>query len=381
MTTHPVQYNAPFFRRLAERGKLHPGVFYTWGSSVLQQKYDPGFGKTVEWDIPLLNGYEYHFTVNTAGDPGSHHFRGIRNPQLNREIMAWQPDAVMVYGWSFAAHLACMRFFHERRPVLFRGDSTLLDETGGLKALLRKSFLRWVYRHVDTALYTGKNNADYFRACGLREQQLVFAPHVVDNHRFADSADRDYAAKALAKRRSYGFSDTDTVFLFAGKLEPKKDPELLIQAFRALHRPGTHLLIAGNGVLEQRLRELAGTDENICFTGFHNQSEMPVLYRAANWFVLPSRGPGETWGLAVNEAMACGIPVIASDRCGCAVDLIQPEKNGYAFQAGSQEALRAVLGKACDSDAAAMGRAAAEEISRWSVDQLCASIENLPVLQ
>ncbi len=381
ITTHPVQYNAPVFRRLTERGMIHPGVFYTWGRSVLEKKYDPGFRKTVEWDIPLLDGYEYYFTENTAADPGSHHFGGIRNPQLIREISNWKPDALLVYGWSFKSHLYCLRHFHGKLPVLFRGDSTLLDATGGFKAILRKWFLKWVYRHADYALYTGKSNADYFRAFGMSENQLVFAPHVVDNSRFADTPERKYGERAGVMRREYGFSEKDTVFLFAGKLEPKKDPELLIRSFRSLDHPGIRLLIAGNGVLEQRLRELAGSDERIRFAGFHNQSEMPVLYRVANWLVLPSRGPGETWGLAVNEAMACGVPVITSDRCGCTADLVQSGVNGFYFSSGSLEALKLTLEKACNSDAAAMGRAAESFIHDWSPDRLCASIENLPVLQ
>lgn len=381
ITTHPIQYNAPFFRRLAERGNIHPGIFYTWGKTVLENKFDPGFGKTVEWDIPLLSGYEYYFTDNTAAHPGSHHFTGIRNPHLIREIINWKPDALLIYGWSFQSHLACMRYFHGKLPVLFRGDSTLLDAGSGWKAFIRKCFLRWVYRYVDTALYTGKNNADYFRACGLRENQLVFAPHVVDNSRFADTPERNYATRALAMRRGFGISDTDTVFLFAGKLEPKKDPELLIRAFTSLQRTGIHLLVAGIGVLEQRLKELAGNDKRIHFAGFHNQSEMPVLYRVANWFVLPSQGPGETWGLAVNEAMACGVPVIASNRCGCTADLVKPGENGYDFPAGSLQALIAVMEKACGSDAASMGRYAEAFISQWSPDRLCAAIENMPALQ
>lgn len=380
VTTHPIQYNAPFFRRLTERGKIHPGVFYTWGKSVLENKYDPGFGKTVDWDIPLLNGYEYYFTENVAKVPGSHHFMGIRNPKLNREIIDWKPDAIMVYGWSFASHLSCMRYFHRRLPVLFRGDSTLLDENGSFKYLLRKGFLRWVYHHIDTALYTGTNNAAYFRSFGLKNHQLVFAPHAVDNARFSDTPERKYSELALIKRREFGFNDSDIVFLFAGKLEPKKDPELLIQSFMVLKQKNIRLLIAGNGVLQKRLCEMAKTDERILFTDFYNQSEMPVLYRMANWMVLPSKGPGETWGLAVNEAMASGVPVIVSDRCGCAVDLVQPGINGFIFSSGSVEALSDILEKASASNASAMGLAAASFIGNWSIDSLCNTVEQLPVL-
>ena len=86
ITTHPIQYNAPWFKLLQEGRKVEPKVFYTWGQLETGEKYDPGFGKTVQWDIPLLEGYQYVFVNNIATDPGSHHRNGIINPSLNKEI-------------------------------------------------------------------------------------------------------------------------------------------------------------------------------------------------------------------------------------------------------------------------------------------------------
>src|SRR6185437_10067243 len=149
VTSHPIQYNAPLFKLLTEHGRLSVRVFYTWGQSSQGKKYDPHFGKDIDWDIPLLEGYDHSFVENTAKDPGTHHFKGIVNPTLNREIEGWKPDAVLVFGWSFTSHLRCMRHFYGKVPVLFRGDSTLLGEQPGLKRLMRRIFLKWVYRHVD----------------------------------------------------------------------------------------------------------------------------------------------------------------------------------------------------------------------------------------
>ncbi|HXO74089.1 MAG TPA: glycosyltransferase, partial [Puia sp.] len=164
ITTHPIQYNAPWFRMLAQSNRLLVKVFYTWEQSQQGSKFDPGFGKKIEWDIPLLEGYEYCFVKNTAAEPGTHHFKGVINPTLNKEVESWNPDAVLVFGWSFSSHLACMRYFKGRIPVLFRGDSTLLDDKPGVKKWLRRVFLRWVYRFIDYALYVGINNKNYFLA-------------------------------------------------------------------------------------------------------------------------------------------------------------------------------------------------------------------------
>src|SRR4051812_19041240 len=117
VSTHPIQYNAPWFSRLAQSPDLNVRVFYTWSQSQGGAKYDPGFGKTIEWDIPLLEGYDYTFVRNIAPDPGSHHFKGIDNPSLIREIQAWKPDGLLVIGWAYKSHLACLRHFKGKLPV------------------------------------------------------------------------------------------------------------------------------------------------------------------------------------------------------------------------------------------------------------------------
>src|ERR1700722_3761487 len=94
VTTHPIQYYAPWFKLLAKSKIVLPKVFYTWGQSQQGTNYDPGFGKKVEWDIPLLEGYDHSFVENIAAKPGSHHFNGIVNPGLINEINKWQPDAI-----------------------------------------------------------------------------------------------------------------------------------------------------------------------------------------------------------------------------------------------------------------------------------------------
>lgn len=320
VTTHPIQYNAPWFRLLAQQQGIEVKVFYTWEASQTLAKYDPGFGRVIEWDIPLLDGYEYTFVKNVSANQGSHHFKGIDNPTLNTEIEQWGAEAVLVFGWAYKSHLSCMRYFKGKIPVLFRGDSTLLDETAGLKKILRRLFLKYVYRHVDFAFYVGRNNKQYYLVHGLKEKQLVYLPHAIENERFADSAG-EHIAKAKQWKTELGIEDC-FVILFAGKLEPKKNPQYIIKLAEMLTDKKMRFVLVGNGVMEADLKQAAAKDERIIFVGFQNQQNMPVVYRLANVFVLPSTGPGETWGLAINEAMASGLPVVASDKVGGAIDLI-----------------------------------------------------------
>jgi glycosyltransferase involved in cell wall biosynthesis len=364
ITSHPIQYNAPLFRRLTERGRIIPHVLYNWEGASMQEVLDPGFGQRVRWDIPLLEGYSYEFVPNRSKDPGPHQYKGLDNPELVSRVLRRNPDAVLVFGWASKSHLHALRKLHGRFPVFFRGDSTLLGERRGLRRWARRVFLRWVYRHIDVALYVGQHNRSYFKAHGLREDQLVWVPHSVDNERFSD-AKGDYVKRAQALRRKLGIPDEDIIILFVGKLEAQKAPEVLLEAFMGLKARNAHLVFAGSGHMEGHLHRMAQ----------ENQSVMPVVYHAANVFVLASRG--ETWGLAVNEAMACACPVVVSDRVGCAPDLVREGQNGHVVPSGDADALRAVLGRLALQPSAChqMGMASRQIIDEWSIERAAMEIE------
>lgn len=330
ITTHPIQYYAPIFSLLHRRGKSEICVFYTWGEAALS-KYDPGFNIQISWDVPLLENYPYQWIQNDSKDPGSHHFKGIITPNLIKQIEKWRPSAVLVFGWNYQGHLKAIRYFSKKLPVYFRGDSTLLDEAGSFKTFIKFTILRWVYGHVNHAFYTGSSNKQYFKKCGLKEHQLSFAPHAVDNQRFQEDKTRE----ATELREKLGICSQETLILFAGKLEPKKSPYLLLSAFLALKRNDVHLLFVGNGPLEALLKENAGNRPRVHFLNFQNQSVIPVVYQACDLFCLPSGGPGETWGLTVNEAMACGKAILVSDKVGCARDLVRENYNGAVFESGN----------------------------------------------
>ena len=376
ISTHPIQYNAPWFRLVAERNNIILKVFYTWSQVEKEAKYDPGFGKEIAWDIPLLEGYEYEFVNNTSASPGTRHYNGIVNPGLINRIQLFKPDAVLVTGWNFKSHLQCLRYFHNKIPVFFRGDSTLIDSQSYFKRIARNLALSWVFSHIDRAMYVGKANKDYFKAHGLKEHQLIFAPHAIDNQRFASHKDHTTAGNTL--RTSLGLEANATVFLFAGKLEPKKDPQLLLNVWKNLYLPDAQLVFVGNGILEKALKEVAAQIPSIHFVDFQNQQQMPAVYAMADIFVLPSKGPGETWGLAVNEAMAAGKPVLVSDACGCVQDLVEEGVNGWIFKAGDQAMLQAKI-ESISTDKnvlAAMGKKGSERIKQYNFEGIASAIEN-----
>jgi glycosyltransferase involved in cell wall biosynthesis len=332
ITTHPIQYYAPVFKLLAQQ--LDIKVFYTWGKQVLDKKYDPGFKQEIKWDIPLLDGYNYHFTQNTANDAGSHHFKGIINPHLINEINDFGADAILVYGHAYDSHLKVMRYFKGKIPVYFRGDSTLLDKRTGIKIFFKYFYLNWVYKHIDYAFYVGIANKAYFKKYGLAEKNLINAPHAIDNNRFENPK----VNEALSIRTKLGLKETDILILYAGKFEDKKNPKILLETFTKLRKENVFLLMLGNGYLEESLKNIAkkaNKKNKIFFENFKNQTELPAYYQACDLFCLPSKGPGETWGLAVNEAMAAGKAILVSDKVGSQPNLVLDGANGLIFPSGN----------------------------------------------
>lgn len=375
ITTHPIQYYAPVFKHITKRG-INCKVFYTWGKGGLQGKYDPNFGKTIEWDIPLLEGYEYEFCENSATKPGSHHFKGILNPNLIASINSYGATHILVFGWNFHSHLKVLHHFKGKLPILFRGDSTLLDAISLHKKILRKLVLSWVYKHVDIALYVGEANKQYYQYCGLKEQQLVFAPHAIDNQRFAALNDTQ-AAFIKATHTQLNIAATDTVVVFCGKFQPKKNPSLLVEAFKQVAKSNAHLILVGNGELEEQLKAMASNCSNIHFLPFQNQSLMPAVYRLGQIFCLPSQGPGETWGLAVNEAMACSRAVLVSNKCGCATNLVSNGVNGFVFETNDLQSLTDKLNLVLvnKDQLVEMGKASYNMIQHWSFDAIVDGVE------
>jgi len=366
VTTHPIQYYIPVFQLLAKHIPLK--VFYTGGTAGMN-KYDKGFNKRISWDIPLLQGYDFEFIPNYAYSPGSHHFLGILNLNAARQIRNFSPSTLLIYGWAYLSHLTLILSFKHKLPILFRGDSKLIQGKSRIKGFLKCLLLRRTYRHVYKALYVGTANCAYFNTYGLTELQLAFAPHAIDNIRFSE----DRSSEVHSLRQELGIRAEEIVVLFTGKLLEIKNPALLINAFCSMNIPDTHLLIVGSGLLEQELKILASrksSSRSIHFLPFQNQSRMPVIYQACDLFCIPTKAPGETWGLAVNEAMAAGRAILASDEVGSAVDLVSAE-NGLIFKSDNLIDLTQKLTGlvASKNELTRLGENSKQKIAEWSLEK------------
>ena len=339
VVSHPVQYYVPLYRRLAQREDLEIKVFYTWHGGE-KPALDQGFKREFAWDIPLTEGYSFEVVPNIASRPGTHHFWGLRNPALIETICDWKPDAVHLTGYAYASHLRAMRYFHHKRiPILFRGDSHLLGQRMGIRWLIKRTLLSKVYRWPSTFLHVGKWNREYYQAFGVPENRLHWCPHSIEVARFAEPQDK-LEQEAIAWRQQLGIEQTKFVLLFAGKFEKKKQPIQLMRA--VLEEPDDRivLVMVGDGELGGEVRHLSeNAPSRFRVLPFQNQTRMPLVYRLGHVFLLPS-AYDETWGLAVNEAMACGRPVLVSDKVGCAPDLVRLGVTGDVFPSGDWRAFR-----------------------------------------
>jgi glycosyltransferase involved in cell wall biosynthesis len=343
--SHPTQYYSPWFRWLRTHTALEFRVFYLWKFGV-ETTRDPQFEKSFAWDIDLLGGYESEFVPNLSRDPGTHHFLGLRNPGLTACLAAWQPNALLLFGYAHPSHLRAIAWARcHGVPLVFRGDSHLL----GRPALpwWKKALLRTLYRQFTALTYVGAANHDYFTALGVPAKKLFFAPHSV-NHGLFDPGRVESQSAARALRAQLGLAPGTRVVLFAGKLAAAKQPLELLEAFLALDLPGTALVFVGDGGEKSALLDRARTAPagRVHFLPFANQSEMPARYLLADIFALPSRGLYETWGLAVNEAMHMGVPCLVSDRVGCQRDLVSDGETGWVCRAGDSAHLREKLAAA-----------------------------------
>ena len=378
LVSHPIQYQAPLLRRIAEE----PGIDLTvlFGSDFSVRSYkDEGFGVDVRWDTPLLEGYRSR-VLPALYDPGTVSAvtplsRSLLSALRDRE---GNPafDVLWVHGYASLNSLrGILAAYSLGIPVLLRAESWLSDRPRGpLRLLSKQLFLRALRPMVSAVLTLGSNNAAYWSFYFGRSVPQFLLPYAVDNAFFAQKS-RAAQVQLPALQHDLDLDPGRPVILFASKLQVRKNASHLVEAYsRLLQREGIraqpYLLIVGDGEERERLqtqvRELGLT--GVRFTGFRNQTELPLFFALADVFVLPARH--EPWGLVVNEAMAAGVPVVLSSDVGAAADLVTNGVEGFVYPTGDIAQLTAALASVLSGPetARAMGAAAARRVANWDFE-------------
>lgn len=365
LVSHPIQYFAPLFRELAKHCDLT--VFYAHRQTAEQQAR-AGFDVAFEWDVDLLSGYHSKFLRNVARAPSTDRFFGCDTPEIAGEIAGGSFDGFVVPGWALRTYWQAVQACRRAGvPVFVRGDSQLVGPRSGAVRLAKAMAFRGVLRRFDGFLYVGQRNRDYLLHYGAPSQRLFFSPHCVDNDAF--KAASEAARRDPPSRDALGRDPIPTRrVLFAGKLIERKRPLDVLQAAARLAADGNpvDVAFAGSGDQQDALTAAAAASGvRAHFHGFVNQSELPGIYAAADVIVLPSDGR-ETWGLVVNEAMACGVPAVVSDAVGCGPDLIEAGVTGAVFPLGNVAALADGIAEVLAFDRARTRQALAERMETYS---------------
>lgn len=372
LNSHPIQYFAPLYAYLSRSEQIEVTALYCSDIS-LRGGTDPGFKRTVKWDVDLLSGYRPIFLGKRAKTRVPDGFFSLICPEVWREITTGDYDALWIHGYAHAVNvIAVVAAKYKGIPVFVRSETHLGLQRSGWKRALRDRILSVAYRFVDGFLSIGSGNRQYYESLGIESTRIFDVPYTVDNERFIQSSTLSAAARNSI-RSKYGLDLNFPVVVYASKFIPRKHPDDLVMAFSALQQEGisASLLLVGTGIMEGELRQMVKSLElrNVVFAGFANQSELPSIFGASDVFVLPSEN--EPWGLIVNEAMCAGLPVIVSAEVGCVQDLIDDGINGCHIPAGDVgslvTSLRTVLGNECLRKS--MGRRAQERISKWSFEQ------------
>lgn len=305
-----------------------------------------------EWKVRKQDlGFEYLEAV-----PGET-VENIEPRLLAARVRQWldecDPQAVVITGYYYSAMRAAAQWARQHgRVSVYMGDSQRVDRP---RIALRERLKGWwVRRHYDSAFVAGERAADYLAGLGFPRERIWTGYDVVDNDTIASgAADARVAASELRTRLGL----PDRFFLFVGRFSGEKNLPRLLDAYAAYRqaagRQAWGLVMVGRGPQDELLQRRAQGIDGVVFAGFQQADQLPAYYGLASCLVLPSLS--ETWGLVVNEAMAAGLPVLVSHRCGCVPELVRPGWNGYLCDpldiAGMVRSMAVISSPAADIDA------------------------------
>ncbi len=358
-----------------------------------------GIESVYAWDkIEGSAGFK-RITLTDSWEPGRAWSKRLRQ-RVSQVLDELRPAAVAVPGWSFADAISAMAWCVSRRvPAVCMSDST---PWGGRRKWWKEATKRRVVSLASSALVAGSPHRDYLLQLGMPRDRIFLGYDAVDNRYFEDKAEEIRKQKAESRNR-YGLPER--YFLASARFIEEKNLPRLLQAY-ALYRQRTEdrrrrtegrgrgaetlkteklkadgpwdLVLLGDGPLRAALNYQLSTlnlHGHVLMPGFKQYPDLPAYYALAKALILPSIS--ETWGLVVNEAMASGLAVLVSSRCGCAPDLVQEGVNGFTFDPYNVEQLAGLMLKlsTLSSQLSTMGAASRRIIANWGPERFATALK------
>ena len=370
LAASPVYYQVPLYRGLARDPRLEFTAIFCSSEGV--RPHDAGYGQPITWDVDLLGGYHSVFLARAPKNPIDGSFFALRDFDVVQRVLEERYDVLWLHGYnSLTNQLAALTQVARGGAILFREEQTLMHPRPLWKTMVKGIWLRTLFAR-SYVLYIGTQNKKWFQSFGVSDSRMFFAPYSADNDRLQPESCRSREARAALREAFNLPAEGKPVILFVGRLIPKKQPYFLLDAYGEVRRElPCALMIVGSGELESSLRAKVARDQipDVYFTGFLNRTQISKAYLAADIFTLPSR-EHETWGLVVNEAMSFSLPVVVTDKVGCADDLVRHGENGFIVSSGNPSELAARLGELIRSSGLRkkFGTASRQIVGRWTYD-------------
>ena len=284
-----------------------------------------------------------------------------------------KPDYLICYGYTLKPQmlLICWAILTATQFALIGDANYFIDRPGKVKAIAKSFWLRWIVIKASALIAIGTASTLFWQKYGATPSKIFRSVLAVDNQFFIAVAEK-HAAESQRLRSRLGFGHR-IVFLFVGRLVKRKNVDLIIRAARHLDSEKYGIVIAGEGEDGARLKHLAVNQPNIVFAGNITPAELPVFYKMADVLLLPA--DQEPWGLVINEAMACGLAIIAYRHCGAAVDLVDAS-NGVKLCSFSVEELVEAMKRLAHDESALRDMQAYSrlKIQDWSIEKAAEGI-------
>jgi glycosyltransferase involved in cell wall biosynthesis len=333
VSSHPIQYQVPIFKRLAKKNK---NFFVIFGSSIHKstKMFDREFKKNITWGKNLQTGFK--FISFNKKDNFIYNIYNIYKFLKKNNI-----KILIISGWNnffYKSIIVISKILNIK--IVIRCENNLHDDKNFKKYF--KIFVYFIFFKIFYKFISiGKKNKNMYIRCGINKKKIYDAPYCVDDQFF--SKKNIVKSKFLKIKKKYK-EHNRKIFLFVGKIIDRKGYKELIQLSNLIKNNPTlyqnsTFLIVGTGNKLEEFKNLIKNKKinNFKFLGFKNQKELVYYYKLSDYLILPSLY--ETWGLVVNEAMSVGTPCIISNNCGCENDLVISGKNGYIYKSGNTEDL------------------------------------------
>jgi len=354
-------YRIPVFNALAQHSDIDLHVIFLAETDPTRRRW-PIYKDDIRFSYEVVPGLRRRVA--------DHNF--LLNWGIENALEGAAPDAIVCGGYNYFASWLSLRWAERRRvPFYLWVESTKKDSRSRFRWIesLKADFLR----RCQGFIVPGKSAFEYLRSYGIPRENIFTAPNAVNTRFFAEHGEiilRD----CEFHRRDLGLPDR--FFLFVGRLVREKGVFDLLEAYLALPpklRGEVSLVFVGDGPARSELiRRAAALPGSVLLPGIAQREFLAAYYALADAFVFPTHS--DPWGLVVNEAMSCGLPVICSNAAGCAADLVEDRWNGRLMRAGDVDQLAAVMTELAVDDGfrMQMGRRSRERIARYSPERCAA---------